>query len=189
TPKPALPPKADEKSIAEAKRLLAEAGYPNGKGFPALEILYNTSEAHKKIAEAIQQMWNKALGIRIKLFNQEWKVYLASQQTLNYQLSRAGWIGDYNDPLTFLDMFVTDGGQNETGWSNKKYDALVAKVKRETNQTKRLKMFQQLESILMDELPIIPIYTYTRVYLMDKSVQGWHPNVMDYHPLKFVSLN
>ncbi|MCB0416033.1 MAG: peptide ABC transporter substrate-binding protein [Bdellovibrionaceae bacterium] len=188
TPEGKLPPKVTPKTIAEAKKLLAEAGYPDGKGLPPIEILYNTLESHKTIAEAIQQMWKKNLGIEVKLFNQEWKVYLATMQTLNYQIARAGWIGDYNDPLTFLDMFITNGGNNETGFSNKEYDKLVRDVKHETNQAKRLKMFQRLEDILMDELPIVPIYTYTRVYLKDPKVAGWYPNVMDYHPLKFVSL-
>ncbi|MEZ4749573.1 MAG: hypothetical protein R3B54_02790 [Bdellovibrionota bacterium] len=85
-------------------------------------------------------------------------------------------------------MFVTNGGNNETGFSNKEYDKLIRDVKHETDQAKRLKMFQRLEDILMEELPIVPIYTYTRVYLKDPKVSGWYPNVMDYHPLKFVSL-
>lgn len=187
-PKGRLPEKADEKTLAEARKLLADAGYPGGKGFPAIELLYNTHDGHKKIAEALQEMWKKNLGIDVKLFNQEWKVYLATMEALNYGLARAGWIGDYNDPLTFLDMFVTNGGNNQTGWSNKTYDELVGKVRRENNQAKRLAMFDQLEEILLDELPVIPIYTYTRVYLKDPRVTGWYPNIMDYHPLKFVSV-
>ena len=95
-----------EQSIEKAKALMTEAGFPDGKGFPILEILYNTSEAHRVIAEAIQQMWKEALNIEVTLNNQDWKVYLSNQRTLNYQISRSGWIGDYNDPNTFLDMFV-----------------------------------------------------------------------------------
>lgn len=173
---------------AEAKKLLADAGYPDGKGFPAVELLYNTSEGHKKIAEALQEMWKKNLGIDVKLFNQEWKVYLATMEALNYGFARAGWIGDYNDPMTFLDMFVKDGGNNQTGWTNPKYDEIVGKVRKENDPAKRIAMFEQLEEMLMEELPVIPIYTYTRVYLKDPQVAGWYPNIMDYHPLKFVSI-
>jgi oligopeptide transport system substrate-binding protein len=185
-PKPVLP--KDASHLAKAKELLAKAGFPGGKGLPPIELLYNTSDKHKKIAETLQQMWKQNLGIDVKLFNQEWKVYLDSQRTLNYQLSRAGWIGDYNDPNTFLDMFVTDGGNNQTGFSNKRYDELIAKAAQEQNLKKRLAIFQEVESILLDELPVIPIYIYTRVYLKEPSVVGWYPNIEDIHPLKHVSI-
>ncbi|MBI3558504.1 MAG: peptide ABC transporter substrate-binding protein, partial [Deltaproteobacteria bacterium] len=112
-------------NIDEARKLLAKAGYPNGQGFPKTEILFNTSESHKIIAEAVQQMWKKNLNIDIQLANQDWKVYLDSQKSLSYSMARAAWIGDYLDANTFLDMFVTGGGNNETGWSNAKYDGLI----------------------------------------------------------------
>ena len=111
-----------------AQKLLAEAGYPNGEGFPATEILYNTNEGHRKVAVAIQQMWREHLNIDIKLLNQEWKVYLDSESNGDYQISRAGWIGDYVDPNNFLDMFICDGGNNRTGWCNEEYDRLVLDV-------------------------------------------------------------
>lgn len=178
----------DLSQIKKAKELLAKAGFPDGKGFPKLDILYNTNENHKKIAEAIQQMWKENLGIDVGLFNQEWKVYLDAQHSLNYQIARKGWIADYNDPNTFLDMFVTDGGNNNTGWSNKKYDNLIAAAAKEKSQEKRFKIFQEAEDILLDELPIMPIYIYTRNILLSRDVQGWHPNVEDIHPLKYVSI-
>jgi len=186
TAKAVLP--ADLSRLAEAKKLLAEAGFPEGKGFPALEILYNTHDGHKKIAEAIQQMFLKNLGIEVKMFNQEWKVYLDSQKNLNYQISRAGWIGDYNDPNTFLDMFVTNGGQNQTGFSNKTYDDLIAKAAKELNPKKRLAVFQEAENLLLEELPVLPIYVYKRNYLKSNEVAGWERNIEDIHPLKYVSL-
>src|SRR5690606_20415901 len=108
-----------------ARALLAEAGYPGGEGFPPTELLYNTSEGHRKLAVAIQQMWQRELGIEITLNNQDWKVYLDSVNNGNYQIARAGWIGDYVDPNSFLDMWVTDGGNNRTGWSDPRYDRLV----------------------------------------------------------------
>lgn len=183
TPQPKI-----EENVEKARKLLAEAGYPEGKGLGPIEILFNTSEGHKSIAEAIQQMWKKNLGIEVTLTNQDWKVYLNSQKTLAYHVSRAGWIGDYNDPNTFLDMFVTNGGNNQTGFSSKEYDSLVEKAAKAKSQAERFKYFQRIEEILIDEAPVIPIYTYTRVKLMDPSVKGFYPNVLDHHPLKFIYL-
>ncbi len=173
----------------QARRLLAEAGFPGGRGFPPIELLYNTSENHRLIAEAIQQMWKKHLGIDARLVNQEWKVYLDSQKTLNYQVCRAGWIGDYVDPNSFLDMWLTDGGQNETGWSNREYDRLIREAGRTIDQAKRLELFQRAEEILLDESPVLPIYFYTRVALIHPALKGWHPTILDNHPYKFVYLN
>jgi oligopeptide transport system substrate-binding protein len=186
TPIPRLP--ADLSRVEEAKKLLAEAGFPGGKGLPPIEILYNTHEGHKKIAEALQQMWKQNLGIEVKLFNQEWKVYLDTMHQGQFQLGRQGWIGDYNDPNTFLDMLMSDNGNNRSGWKNAEYDALLNKAAQEQNLQKRLGIFQQAEDLAMEELPIIPLYIYTRNYLKHADVQGWYPNVQDLHPLKYVSL-
>lgn len=177
-----------EKAIAEAKKLLAEAGHPNGDGLPPVKILYNTSESHQKIAVGIQQMWKK-IGIKVELENQEWKVYLKTQRLLDYDVSRAGWIGDYPDPNTFLDMWVTDGGNNQTGFSNKQYDALLTKAQATVDKTERYKIFQKLEEILNEEMPLVPIYTYTRVYLKSPDLRGWTPNILDEHPYKHVYLS
>ena len=171
--------------LAEAKRLLAEAGFPGGRGFPKVDILYNTSENHRAIAEAIQQMWRTRLGVEIGLANQEWKVYLDSQDTLNYDLCRAGWIADYTDPNTFMDMWVTGGGNNDTGWSNATYDALVRTSLAAGSETERLASYQQMEAILADELPIIPIYFYTRVFAVNPKLR-YVPNAIDNRNWKFV---
>ncbi len=175
-------------SVAEAKKLLAAAGYPDGKGFPSVEILYNTQDVHRSVAESIQQMWKKSLGIDVKLLNQEWKVYLDSQRQLNYQICRAGWTGDYGDPNTFLDMWLTGGGQNETGWGNKEYDRLITEAGRTTEPAARLELFQKAEAILVDEMPILPIYFYTRVHLISPKVKGWFPTVLDLHPYEHLSV-
>ena len=172
----------------KARDLLAEAGYPGGEGFPELELLYNTSESHRTLAEAIQQMWKQTLNIEIKLLNQEWKVFLNSMQSKNYQIGRFGWIGDYNDPNTFLDMWVTDGGNNRTGWSNPEYDKLISLASKTLAKEKRFKHFQDAEAILLEELPVMPIYFYVRSLLIQPSVRGWHPNILDHHPYKYVSL-
>lgn len=174
--------------IAGAKRLLAEAGYPDGKGMPPIELLYNTLESHRTIAEAIQQMWKNNLGIDVRLVNQEWKVYLDAQRTMNYQICRASWIGDYADPNTFLDMWVTGGGNNETGWSNSEYDHLIAEAAATSDAQARLEVFQKAEAILMDELPIIPVYFYTVTRARRPELKGWYPTILDMHPYKFIYL-
>jgi oligopeptide transport system substrate-binding protein len=171
-----------------ARKLLAAAGYPGGKGFPAFEILYNTSEAHKAIAETIQQMWKRELGIEVRLLNQEWKVYLNTEKSLDYEVSRAGWIGDYPDPSTFLETFLADSGNNRTGWANPEYDRLLKEAARLGDQKTRYELFQKAEAIFLDELPIIPIYHYTRVFLIQPSVRGWSPTILDHHPWQHVWL-
>jgi len=177
-----------EYNVAEARRLLAEAGYPNGAGLPSVELLYNTSENHKLIAEAIQQMWKVNLNVRVSLLNQDWKVYLASQNNLDYQIARAGWIGDFVDPVNFLDCFETHSGNNRTGWSSKAYDGLLAEAARTADAGSRFKLFQQAERILLDEAPIIPIYYYTRVYLKSPKIKGWHSNLLGYISFKHLYL-
>lgn len=176
-----------EGDLDEARRLLAGAGFPGGQGFPQFQLLFNTSENHRAIAEAIQQMWRRELGITITLNNQEWKVYLDAQDTLNYDISRAGWIGDYPDPATFMDMWVTGGGNNDTGWSHPEYDRLLAASQQTGNDAERFEIYQRMEELLVRELPIIPIYFYTRPYALDPRVR-WVPNILDNRNWKFVEI-
>jgi len=169
-----------DNDITTAKALLAAAGYPNGKGFPAFTLLYNTSNTHKAIAEAIQQMWKKNLGITCTLKVEEWGVYLDDRSSLNYSVARAGWIGDYMDPNTFLDMWVTGGGNNDTGWSNKSYDALIAKAKATTDPKARMATLHAAEKILMADLPILPIYYYTNPVLLSKSIKNFYQSTLGF---------
>lgn len=109
----------------QARTLLAEAGFPGGKGFPKFGILFNTAESHKKLAEVIADQLRRNLGIEVAAYNQEWQSYLQATRQLDYDVARAGWVGDYEDPNTFLDLFVTGGGNNQTGWGNPAYDQFV----------------------------------------------------------------
>ncbi|MBI4565920.1 MAG: hypothetical protein HY716_14625 [Planctomycetes bacterium] len=169
--------------LAYARQLLAEAGYPKGKDFPKLEILYNTDEGHKKIAAAIQQMWRQNLGIDVELRNSEWKVYLDDMSQLRYQVMRRGWIGDYRDPNTFIEVMTSASGNNNTGWANADYDRLVKEAGAEPDRRKRLELFRQAEEILMRELPVMPIYFYVSSCAWKDSVKGVYPNIQDIHPL------
>ena len=171
-----------------ARQLLAEAGYPGGEGFPKFELLFNTSEAHSTIAVAIQQMWKEELGIDIGLYNQEWKVYLATRKAREFDIARAAWIGDYVDPNTFLSLATSDNGNNHTGWGNENYDQLIRQAATTQDTEARFALFQKAEQILIDELPIIPIYFYVSSTLIDEAVQGWYPNIRDYHPYQDVWL-
>ena len=183
------PPQLFKFDPEAARELLAEAGYPDGKGFPKIEILYNTHEAHRKIAVALQQMWKTHLNIDVRMVNQEWKVYLDSRDALHYDVCRAGWIGDYVDPNTFLDLFVTGGGNNDTGWSNTEYDDLMLrKIPTMKTEAERIAGFARAETILMEEMPIIPIYFYSTRHLVQTSVKGMTGNIMDYYSFKHIYL-
>lgn len=172
-----------------ARQLLAEAGYPGGRGFPVLEVLYNTSEAHARIAQAVQQMWMKELGIRVELVNMEWKVYLARTQEGQFDIARAGWIGDYLDPNTFLDLWVSDGGNNRTGWSHPEYDRRIREAATTSDPQARMELFQQAEEILMEEVPILPLYFYRSKSLVHPRVIGRFPNLLDRHPYKHMAFS
>ena len=174
----------------QARKLLSDAGYPDGKDFPITEILYNTNEGHRKIAIAIQEMWKKNLNIDIQILNQEWKVYLDSESAGEYQISRAGWIGDYVDPNNFLDMFICEGGNNRTGWCNEEYDDLILKIAPATKSHKeRLEIFQKAETMLLDDMPVIPIYTYTSIQLIDSAVKNFDSNIMNHAYYKDIYLD
>lgn len=171
-----------------ARKLLAEAGFAGGKGLPTIEILINTNQNHRQIAEAIQQMWHDQLNIDVKIVNQEWKVYLDTQHQLNYCASRSAWIADYNDPFAFLAIMSSDGGNNDTGFKSPEYDRFLKQATAAATLEERYANFQKAEAILMDEVPLAPIYFYTRVYLMQPSVKGWHSNILDIHMPQFIYL-
>ena len=169
-----------------ARECLAKAGYADGEGFPDADLLFNTSEDHRRIAEAIQAMWQQHLGIRVTLSNQEWASYLDATTNLRYQISRRSWIGDYPDPTTFLNCFLTGDGNNRMGWSNAEYDRLVKGSSSVSDRAERAAMLSQAEAILLDEAPVLPIYHYISSQLIKPYVRGLYPTSLDTHPLKHV---
>jgi oligopeptide transport system substrate-binding protein len=173
---------------ARARQLLAEAGYPNGQCFPKFNILINTNQWHRTVAEAIQQMWKEELNIDVGIENQEWKVYLASQNDLNYDISRSGWIGDFMDPVTFLSVWRTGDGNNDTGWSNPEYDKLLDQAAQTGDPKERFSILHQAEQVWLSEPPGVLIYWYTLVYNLDPSVKNWNPLALDDHNYKFIDL-
>ncbi|MHB8125606.1 MAG: peptide ABC transporter substrate-binding protein [Desulfitobacteriaceae bacterium] len=161
-----------KEDIAKAKQLLAEAGYPEGKNFPEISILYNSNGSHQLPAQAIQDMWSKNLGIQVKLVAQEWQVYLYSEQNLQYDVAKSNWIGDYVDPMTFLDLFVTKGGNNQAGWSNANYDKAIVTAKKSADQKVRMQAMHDAEKSLMTEMPVMPIYFDVHNYVIKDYIKG-----------------
>ena len=171
----------------KARQLLAEAGYPHGAGFPKINIFINTSEAHRTIAEAIQQMWKSELGIQVGITNQEWKVYLDTITKHNFDIARLGWIGDL-DPIGFLDTFRTGSPDNISNWSNPQFDGLMHQSDQTGDPIARDKILAQAEQVLLGDACAIPIYWYTSTHLVHPTVIGWEPNLLDTHPWKFIDL-
>jgi oligopeptide transport system substrate-binding protein len=182
------PPTVAITDLAEARRLLADAGYPDGKGFPPLELLYNTSESHRVLAEALQEMWRRELGIEVRLVNQELKVVQSERRAGHYQLLLSDWVGDYLDPLSFLEIMRGDSGNNYTGWSSTAYDSLLFAAARNPDAAARAAQLREAETAMLTAAPIIPLYYNTHVFLLQPSVQGWNPTLLDHHPYKYVWL-
>jgi len=167
--------------IPQAQKLLAEAGYPGGKGFPKLSFLYNTSAGHQNIAAAVQDMWKTNLGIDVELKNQEWKVFIQTRTDKNYILCRDGWLGDYTDPMTFLDLLTSTSGNNNAGYSNKAYDAIITSAKAEIDPAKRMALLHQAEDIIMKDDVVIPIYGYTNTMVQKPNIMGVRTSPLGQH--------
>lgn len=174
--------------VAEAKRLLAEAGYPDGHGFPEVQLIYNTLEKHQMIGEAIQQMWRKNLGINVQLQNLEWKVYIDAQHHQDFVLQRAGWIGDYVDPHAFLEVWETGDGNNDTNWGNPEFDRLLHTALDAKTEAERFEIYQKMEKIFLDDMPVMPLFFYTYVRLVRPSVKGFVTTPLDNFPWKYAEL-
>lgn len=178
---------AYEANLEEARKLLAEAGYPNGEGIPVMEYLYNESSGHQLIGEALQDMWKK-IGINITLTSQEWNTFLNTRKNGEYHIARNGWLGDYNDPISFLDMWLTDSGNNDAQWSNKEYDTLIAQVKKSEDRAERMKLMHQAEDIIFDEWVLCPIYYYVDLYLKSEKLEGFYSSPLGYKYFMYARL-
>jgi len=172
------------------RQLLAEAGYPEGHGFPRVQYLFNTSRDNEKIAVELQDMWKRQLGLEVELRAVEWKVWLASQASLDYDICRSSWIGDYTDPNTFLDMFMSSNPNNRTGWKSEHYDSLLRTANATADVNVRAKLLQQAETLLVrEDLPIVPIYNYVGFNFFDPRKIGGifdETNIRDEHPLRAI---
>ena len=174
-------------NLEKAKELLVEAGYPNGEGIPTIEYLYNEGTGHQLIGEALQSMWAE-LGINVELVSQEWATFLNSRKNGDYMIARNGWLGDYNDPISFLDMWVTGGGNNDAQWSNAEYDALIAQIKASSDPAERMALMHQAEDIIFAESMLCPIYYYVDVYLMSEKLEGAWSSPLGYKYFMFATV-
>lgn len=184
-----FPPMEEKERHALARRLLADAGFPGGKGFPVLELMTSSREVQKIMAEAIQAMWQKNLGIHIEIRACEWTAYKAAQQNMSYDLSSSSWSGDYLDPATFVDLWRTGGGNNCTGWGEAAFDALLDKAHRAGRMEDRMGALCEAEEVMLAGMPVIPLYWASRTYLKAPCVRGWHPLLLDNHPLDAVGVS
>lgn len=166
----------------EARQLLADAGYPNGEGFPVVEYLYNTNENHKAIGEALQNMWQTELGVSVTLNNQDWAVFLDTRKNGDYSIARNGWIADYNDPMSFIDMWMTGGGNNDAQYANPEYDKLVKAAKSTDVAADRMKYMHQAEDILIGQDSVLaPIYFYTNKKMVNPAIEGIYYTPLGYY--------
>ena len=171
-----------------ARRLLEESGYTTSSGFPDITFLTTDRDSARRMAEAIQAMWREHLGINVRIVQREWITYLQRQYDSDFDICAGGWIGDYLDPTTFLEMWLADGGNNNTGWASEDYMNLLRKAENTADPAARLRTLAEAETILLEDLPVIPNYWYTTNYLLRPEVQNWHPLLLNNHPFKFVEL-
>jgi oligopeptide transport system substrate-binding protein len=173
----------------EARRILADAGYPGGKDFPRFHYMYNnTGKIHEQIAVELQAMWRRELGIQVELRNLDSQIYLSAQSMLDYDTCRSSWIGDYNDPNTFLDIFMSNNGNNRTGWKSARYDQLLREANGNANPPERAKLLRDAEALLIrEEVPIVPLYIYAGLEYYDpEKIEGVYVNVRSEHPLRTI---
>jgi oligopeptide transport system substrate-binding protein len=173
---------------AQARRLLADAGYPGGRGLPVIELQMNTDSVNSAIFQAIQEMWRRELGVQSELSNEDFRVWLSNQQTGAYQASRSRWVGDFLDPASYLDLFLGDSGNNMTGWSSPEYDRLCRDADRTLDPARRGALLQRAEALLLDEAPIAPLFYGARTYLIQPCVHGWVPSLLGIHRYQYVWL-
>jgi len=168
----------DASGVEEAQQLLAEAGYPNGEGFPEFVIMYNTSEGHQTVAELVQEMWKTNLGLNTTLENQEWAVFQDTRKAGDYEVSRGGWLTDFMDPSGMLAIHVTGNAYNDANYSNPEFDAAMAAANTTTDDAEHFQYLYEAQEILMTDLPVVPVYHYSDIMLVSDKVVGWDRSVL-----------
>lgn len=180
-PKPDYADWPMEKRIAEAKRLYREAGYSEENPLKT-ELRYNTGDNHKRVALAVSSMWRQHLGVQSELVHEEWRVFLQKRKQREVtQIFRGGWVGDYNDPYTFLQLFHSENPLNDYGYASAEYDALLNQAAHTADRGKRLELLRQAEVIMQRDVPVMPLYVYVSKHLVQPWVGGWQDNIMDHH--------
>jgi len=174
---------------ARARELLAEAGYPGGNGFPELDFIIVNTDTTKTFAEVLQEMWRKELGIDVTILNKEWQVLISEMDSGNFDIFLLSWIGDYLDPATFLKIMRTGDGNNRTGYANPEFDALLGEANQQSELSRRYALLAEAETLLMRDLPVIPLSWARNMYLIHESVQGWAGKPLMDQPYKAVSLD
>ena len=176
-----------EGNVKKAKELLKEAGYENGKGLPSIELMCN--QGHEPIMEAVQNMWKENLGVNSTISSQDWNVFIQTRKDGDFQVARDGWLADYNDPISFIDMWVTGGGNNNAHWSNAEYDKLVKEIKSTTDSAKRYELMHKAEDMLAKESPVVPLYYYTDLYLISDKLEGMYTSPLGYKYFMYCTIN
>lgn len=175
--------------VERARTLLAQAGYPDGRDFPRVMLMYNNEAHHGSVAQNIQHQWAKNLNVDVGLEGLEIKVFRERLHNKDYALARASWIGDYNDPSTFTDKYLSYSENNDSAWANREYDRLCEAASTETDAARRLDMLSRAEEILLQEAPIIPIYYYVNAYLYRDNVRGIALNPRNMVMLQSISVD
>jgi oligopeptide transport system substrate-binding protein len=163
----------------EARKLLAGAGYPGGAGFPKVEYLYNTNELNRDVAQALQQMWSKELGVEVTIVNEEWKVFLNTRDLGNFQIARAGWFPFTDAPTEYFQQVVSNSAFNDSNWGDPEFDAHYEKAIHTLDRAERHKLYQRMDEIILRDMPVIPLVHAAIVRLVHTSVRGWKDNLLD----------
>ncbi|MCP4869920.1 MAG: peptide ABC transporter substrate-binding protein [Proteobacteria bacterium] len=182
------PPSSLEYDPDAARALLAEAGFPGGEGFPPLELAVDARNVHEQVAAWVVESWAKELGITVEIYSRAWPAHADSMQARNFQVGRGGWLGDYPDPSTFLDLLVTDNELNVSQWSSETYDGLIEEAARTEDAASRMRLLAQAERIVLEEAPVLPLFHFGSLTLLKPYVVGYEDNAMGVHLLRYLEL-
>ncbi|MCC6414394.1 MAG: peptide ABC transporter substrate-binding protein [Opitutaceae bacterium] len=175
-------------NAAAARALLAEAGFAEGKGLPAIELMVRNDEIMPRLAEAIQAMWKTELGVTATISQTEQKIWIQNQQTLNYAVCLSAWTADFPDPVSFLELFLSGGSYNWTGWTSERYDQILAQAAITNDAGQRFTLLRTAETLLLNEAPIAPLYFGAQTHLLHPAVKGWTPAPLGFRRFQFISL-